>query len=165
MQKEKWEEFQIDTNHFYEVMEQRVHQSSKNPEETTPQELLGINQMVLEKYYKSAISFLSDRKWENARDAFTFLTFLNPYVHEFWVGLGIAEQSQSCFDKALQAYTLAEATDPEDPIPIANSFQCILALGENEYAQYTLEKALKRCGEKEEFSSLKAQLLLQNVPR
>jgi len=162
MQKEKWEEFQIDTNHFYEVMHQRTKQANATTDET-PQELFGVTKPVLEKYYKSALSFLSDKKWGNARDAFMFLTFLNPYVHEFWVGLGIAEQSQSHFDKALQAYTLAEATDPEDPIPIANSFQCILALGEKEYAQYTLNKALKRCGEKEEFSSLKAQLLLQEI--
>lgn len=162
MKKEKWEEFQIDTNHFYEVMQQKTTQTKDTPDET-PQELFGVSQPVLEKYYKSALTFLSNKKWDSARDAFMFLTFLNPYVHEFWVGLGIAEQSQSHFDKAIQAYTLAEATDPEDPIPIANSFQCILAMGEKEFAQYTLDKAVKRCGDKEEFSSLKSQLLLQQV--
>lgn len=150
MPKEKWEEYQIDTNHFYELMQQKVQSSASltSDAKETPQQLFGVTQPMLDRYYRSALKCLEQKNWENARDAFMFLTFLNPYVHDFWVGLGIAEQSQSHFDKAIQAYTLAEATDPEDPIPIANSFQCVLALGEKEYAQFMLDKALQRCGEK-----------------
>lgn len=163
MQKEKWEEYQIDVDHFYEVMQQKTQHPKGEENNETPQQMFGVTTPVLDRYYRTALKFLENKNWENARDAFMFLTFLNPYVHDFWVGLGIAEQSQSHFDKALQAYTLAEATDPEDPIPIANAFQCILALGEKDYAQYTLDKALARCGDNEVFAGLKSQLLQHKV--
>lgn len=155
---EKWEEYKINPENFYQVMSQKMV-GTATMDDKAPQELLGVTDEVLHHYYKAAIKLLDEHNWHDAKDAFTFLTFLNPLVHNFWVGLGIAEQSQSKFDEAILAYTMAEATDPNDPVPCANAYQCGLAIHENDFAKYSLEKAISLCGEHEEFAALKAQLV------
>lgn len=123
------------------------------------QQLLGISDDVLEKYYEVALHLLDQKKWDSARDAFLFLTFLNPCMHNFWMGLGIAEQWQRHYESALLAYSMAETTDPGDPAVYANEFQCNLALNAKEEASKSLKKALEICGENDDFANLKAQLL------
>lgn len=123
------------------------------------QQLLGISDEVLEKYYEAATALLQQKKWDEARDAFLFLTFLNPTIHNFWMGLGISEQWQHRYDSALLAYSMAESTDPQDPAVFANEFQCNMATGAKEAAAASLKKALDICGENDDFANLKAQLL------
>lgn len=123
------------------------------------QQLLGVSNEMLDRYYASAMKLLDQKQWEQARDAFLFLTFLNPCVHSFWMALGIAEQWQKHYESALLAYSMAEATDPNNPSVHANAFQCSLAIGEKEAAARFHQKALDCCGEEEEFAGLKAHLL------
>lgn len=156
MNKDK--DFKIQPNHFLEVLSTRDI-AILPQEEQTNQKLLGVTDEVLDKYYQTAYTFIDEQKWPEASSAFTFLTFLNPFVHNFWICLGIAEQCQAKFQEALVAYTMAEATDPNDPTPIANSFQCAMALGEQEFATYCLNKALVCCGDKQEHAELKAKLM------
>lgn len=123
------------------------------------QQLLGITDDILERYYLAALYLLSQKQWEAARDAFLFLTFLNPCEHNFWMGLGISEQWQRHYEAALLAYGMGESTDPQDPAVFANSFQCNAALGNRDAAARSLKQALECCGENDDFAGLKAQLL------
>lgn len=123
------------------------------------QELLGISDEVLERYYLAASHLLEQKDWKKARDAFLFLTFLNPLLYNFWLGLGIAEQCQEHYEAALTAYIIAEAIDPSHPVAHANSFQCNAAIHEPKAAENSLQLALEACGDREEFSDLKNQLL------
>lgn len=109
------------------------------------QQLFGVSSEVLERYYGIANRLLEERQWENSRDAFLFLLFMNPCVHNFWIGLGVAEQSQQHFEQALLAYLMAETTDPNDPVVHANSFQCHLALGNRKAAMQSFQMALDCC--------------------
>lgn len=122
------------------------------------QEFFGITDEILTEYYKIAASFLGEKDWPDARDAFRFLTFLNPKVHEFWVGLGLAEQRMERFEEASLSYLLAEAVDPMDPIPLANAVQCYKAQGENDLAKVYKEKAIEACGDKQHYVELKKKL-------
>lgn len=120
----------------------------------TYQQKLGISNEVLADYYKVAAQLLEEKNWKDATDAFLFLTFLNPSFYEFWMGIGIAQQSQQKYDKALIAYIMAEAIEPKSPLPSANLFQCHLALGEQERAELDWHQAIDLCGDQSEFSKL-----------
>lgn len=152
------EDYKIKTDHFFEVVTRRAVAALAEDAETN-QSLLGVSDEAIEKYYEIARGLLDENNWFDARDAFLFLSFLNPLVHEYWVGLGIAEQSQSKFQQALMAYIMAEATNSENPVPPANAFQCAVALNELDFALYSLDKAITCCGDKPEFSELKEKLL------
>ncbi len=122
------------------------------------QQLLEISDEVLDLYYKAALHLLDEKRWKDASDAFLFLVLLNPFVHNYWIGAGIAEQSLGNFEQAIQYYVLSQASDSTDPISYAHAFQCCLALDETETAQKFLEEALECCGDKAEFSALKNNL-------
>lgn len=152
------EEFKIKPDRLFEAVTKRA--VALLPEkDRSNQKLLDVSDDVMNKYYEVARKLLDEQNWFDARDAFMFLSFLNAYVHEFWVGLGIAQQSQSKYQEALIAYTMAEATNPQDPASIANAFQCALALGENAYALFLLDKAINCCGSATENAELKEKLL------
>lgn len=151
-------EYTIKPEHLVDYITKKSDEVT-SPEDATGQKMLGISDEVLNVYYKTAWKFLEEGNWADARDAFLFLVFLNPFVHDFWTCLGIAEQSQSKFNEALVAYTMAEATNPDNPVPIANAFQCSSALGEEVYAKYALEKAIEKCGDLPEHKDLKEKLL------
>jgi len=151
------DDFKIKPDYFFDLMTKRA--VAVVPEEApSNQEMLGISDEAAEKYFTIARSFLEQHNWFDARDAFMFLTFLNNYVHDYWVGLGIAEQSRGKFQEALMAYIMAEATDPADPVPLANAFQCSAALDEYDYAAYCLDKAIQLCGDSPEHAELKEKL-------
>lgn len=155
---QKTENYRIKPDHFLEVITTKSIVLRPN-EEVTNQRLLGVTDEVLHTYYSTAYSFMEQEKWDEASKAFTFLTYLNPFVHDFWICQGIAQQSQGKFQEALIAYTMAEATNSQDPTAPANAFQCAVALGEQEFAEYSLNKAIKCCGDHQDHAKLKQTLM------
>lgn len=155
--------YKLKPDQFAEVVTKRAVVHTLNPNQTN-QKILGVSDEVLERYYQTAWRLLEEKNWFDAMDAFLFLNFLNPFVHAFWIGLGIAQQSQKKYSDALVAYTMAEATDPTDPVAFANAFQCGLAIGEHDFAKYSLEKAIECCADKPEFADLKQKLLQLKIP-
>lgn len=150
---DKIDEFKISRTNLADLFDE-----SGQPQKNV-QEVLGISDAILEKYYESASNLLSEKHWTDAVDAFLFLTFVSPFVQNFWIGLGIAEQSTSEYDKAITAYLIAEALNPENPVPVANAFQCFLALGEKNGAAQCWSKAVELCGDKAEWKELKQNLM------
>ena len=76
------------------------------------QDLLGFSSDELTKLFEQAIGLLHQHRFDEAVTAFRFLTQLNPYVCDFWIGLGAALQSQGAYAEALSQYLVAEAMDP-----------------------------------------------------
>lgn len=141
---EKIEDFTINLENVEKALSSEIHENL-GKEANGMQQFFGISREVLERYYGISNRFLEEQKWEHARDAFLFLIFLNPCIHNFWIGLGVAEQSQQHFEQALLAYMMAETTDPNDPVVYANSFQCHLALGSRRAAMQAYQMALDCC--------------------
>lgn len=114
---------------------------------------------MLSHYYRAATELLHEKRWSDARDAFLFMTFLNPGYQSYWMGLGIAEQAQGQLQAALAAYLMAEALDATNPAVHANAFQCHAALEHADLAAWSYQKALDACGDKPEFADMKTQLV------
>lgn len=130
-------------------------------EGTWPQQQLGLSDQLLTIYYSAASEFLAEKNWNDARDAFLFLTFINPSYQNFWLGLGITEQSQAEFHAAIAAYTMAEALNPENPQVLANLLQCHLAVGNKDFAENIYNRLLDICAEKPEYTEIKSKVVEQ----
>jgi type III secretion system low calcium response chaperone LcrH/SycD len=104
-------------------------------------ELRNIDSETLQNWYEIAIELLAKRRFVDGADAFFFLSVVNPYVSSFWVGLGMAEQSQMRYEKAIEAYMMAGVTNPHDPLAFFYNAKCYAALGRLEDADRFLEMA------------------------
>lgn len=120
-------------------------------EDAIPQKQLNVSDDLLKLYYSAAADLLNEKNWKDARDAFLFLTFLNPNYQNFWLGLGIAEQAMGSFNAALIAYLLAETIDPTNLAVHTNTYQCHKAVGNEVAAEWSYQKAQQAIGENSEF--------------
>lgn len=120
------------------------------------QEILGYTEAAMEQFYTAGRNLFLRQEYKKAADAFIFLTTLNPYVHSYWLGLGMSEQLEGMYQGALLAYMMAILTDMENPIAHYHSATCYIALGDEKSAVASLESAIA-CAEKPEYSSLKLQ--------
>lgn len=123
----------------------------------TFQEIIGYSTETMEKFYGIARSLFERQEYNKAADAFVFLTTINPYVHNYWLGLGMSEQLNGGFQGALLAYAMAILTNPENPAAHYQSASCYRSLGDTKNAIMSFELAARCSGEEEEYSALKSQ--------
>jgi type III secretion system low calcium response chaperone LcrH/SycD len=133
----------------------------------TWQDLLGYDQNVLQSQYKKAYDFYQKADYKNAASAFSYLTMLNPYEYNYWMGLGISKQSDRLYEEAIVSYTAAEAMDPENPLPHLHLAHCFYALNMREEAIKYLNSAIEIAGEHTEYKEvrLKASTILKHLPK
>jgi type III secretion system low calcium response chaperone LcrH/SycD len=161
---EKLDDFKISIDNLSKIFDTTNIKKANKKNSGLIQETFGISDAVLTRYYQVATHLIEEKKWDDARDAFLFLTFLNSMVHNFWIGLGAVEQSTHNYEKALSVYMMAELIDPENPVAYANSFQCSIAIGEIDYAERCWKKAFDCCGDKPEWVELKGKLIQLHNP-
>jgi tetratricopeptide (TPR) repeat protein len=77
------------------------------------QDILGFSGDDVSKLFEQSISLLHQHRFDEAIVAFRFLTQVNPYICDFWIGLGAAYQALGSFEEALSSYLVAETMDPE----------------------------------------------------
>lgn len=143
----QWVDVVKDTRYWEQILNEDIF----------PQTQFQVSDQLLKDYYNAAAELLNEENWNSARDAFLFLTFLNPSYQNFWIGLGIAEQASGDFNAALVAYLLAEIIDSTNPTVHTNAYQCHLALGNKQAADWSNHKALLACGNKVEYAQIKAE--------
>lgn len=119
------------------------------------QEILGFDDGRMELFYKKASALYSENKFQEAREAFTFLTTLNPFVANFWVGLGMAEQRLEEFNGALLAFAMAMMADSLSPLPHYHTALCYRSLGQHDNALGSIDLALMRAEGMDEWVVLK----------
>lgn len=125
----------------------------------TFQEILGYPQETMDKFYHIAHALYQQQEFHKAADAFVFLTTLNPYVHNYWLGLGMSEQLCSNYQGALLAYAMAILTDVENPITHYQSGNCYLALNDITNALQSYEMAIRSAGDIEAFTHVKERAM------
>lgn len=133
----------------------------------TLKEIIGYPEEVMEKFYGAAYNLFQVRDYERAADAFLFLTTLDPYVYNYWLGLGMSEQLKEEFQNALVAYGMAAMIDSQNPVSHFHSATCYQALDNLEDAKASLELAITFADEKEEYAKVKreSQEALQRLNR
>lgn len=104
------------------------------------QDVFGLTTEDISKMFDIAISFMHQHRFDEAIQAFTFLTKVNPYISDFWMGLGAAHQSQGSFKEALSAFLAAQTMDPIRIDPYAFAIEVCLEMGDLAQAYSLLEQ-------------------------
>ncbi len=123
----------------------------------TAQEVLELSNATMAKFYKAAYTLFENKRYEAAADAFLFLATLNPYIHDYWLGLGMATQMLHDFEAAIDAYELASFCDESSPIPFFYLAKCLFAIHDRESALQALDLAIEAADDIEEYSTLKIE--------
>lgn len=123
----------------------------------TAQQVIGFSDEAMAKFYGAAYRLFEHRRYPDAANAFLFLATLNPYNHEYWLGLGMASQMSQDYESAIDAYELAALADIESPIPYFYLAKCLFAIHDRESALQALDLAIETAGDAVAFSDLREQ--------
>lgn len=125
----------------------------------TIQEMIGFSQQTMHKFYSAACRLFEKQKYEEASDAFIFLTTMNPFVHSYWLGLGMSEHMIEAYSEALLAYNMAIVVDKTNPISYYHAASCHRALNDVEKALISLNHSIHAAGNNETYAQIKNQAL------
>lgn len=123
----------------------------------TPQQILAFSDDTMAKFYRTAYQLFEQQHNKEAANAFLFLATLNPYNHEYWLGLGMATQLCHDYEGAIDAYELAAFNDINSPVPYFYLAKCLFAIHDRENALQALNLAIETADEYEEYAELKEQ--------
>lgn len=123
----------------------------------TFKEMMNIEVETMRMYYSCARDVMTQKKYKDSSNAFLFLTMLDPYIYDFWVGLGLSEQHNGKYQYALKAYGMAALTNLDHPAPHFFAAQCCLQLKNEEDALQCLEAALETSKKKDEYQDFYKQ--------
>lgn len=135
-----------------EVVEQLVNG-------TPSYEILGYSDAALEWFYQTSRRFLREERFNDAFDAFIFLTTLNPYNADYWIGLGMAAQMEGDYETAINAYEMAAIVDKGSPAPYLYLAKCLFAMNERRCALEALDLALELTDSSSSGQKLKEEAL------
>lgn len=125
----------------------------------TAQQILGFSDVTMSKFYEAAYKLFEHKRYEDAACAFLFLATLNPFNHDYWLGLGMASQLTHNYEAAIDAYELAAMIDTESPVPYFYLAKCLFAIHDRESALQALDLAIEAADERAEYAELKEQAL------
>lgn len=103
------------------------------------QDVLGVSQEELSQLYEQAMGFLQTNRIDEAVLAFSFLTKMNSYAADFWIGLGVAQLINQEYQKAFEAFLMAITMDPSRYDCYAYAIECC-----NEMKNYAQAEAILR---------------------
>lgn len=123
------------------------------------QEIMGFSDEVMAKFYAAAYRLFEHKKYVDAADAFLFLVTLNPYRHDYWLGLGMATQMCHDFESAIDAYEMASICDIVNPVPYLYLAKCLFAIHDRSSALQALDLAIETADDIIEYEDLKRQAI------
>lgn len=121
------------------------------------QDILEISNESMTEFYQAAYKLFAGKRYTDAANAFLFLVTLNPYHHDYWLGLGMSTQMCQEYESAIDAYEMAAICQVESPVPYFYLAKCLFAIHDRESALLALDLALEYSAQSDEFSDLHDQ--------
>ena len=95
--------------------------------------------------------------YDEAVQVFELLTALNDANPRNWLALGVTLRLMGRHDASIEALSVAQELDPENPLPTMNAYESILALGDLPRAAIALRLVLIITGENPNHSTTRTQ--------
>lgn len=125
-----------------------------------PRDAMGLNDQMIEGIYAQAYRLYNTGKYKEASQLFRLLIMLNGAEPKYSMGLAACFHMAKDYQTAVQVYTTCGLIDPTNPIPHYHASDCYLQLGDRVSAMISLQMAVKRSGDKQEYSQLKDRALM-----
>lgn len=123
----------------------------------TAQDIMEISDENMAKFYRSAYRLFEGKRYSDASNAFFFLATLNPYNHDYWLGLGMSLQLGGNYEPAIDAYEMAAICEIDNPVPYFYLAKCLFAIHDRESALQALEMAIEYSEDKADYQDLAMQ--------
>ena len=139
-----------------------IEKLSKNAmmEQLLPKNAMGLSDAMVEGLYSQAYRLYNTGKYKDASQLFRLLIMIDSTEAKFTMGLAACFHMLKEYESAISTYALCGIIDPESPIPHYHSSDCYIQMKDYVSAIISLEMAVKRCGDKPEFQSLKDRALM-----
>ncbi len=105
-------------------------------------DVLGFSDDAVVGFYEAACTLLEQQRYEDARDAFFFLSHLSPHVGAFWLGQARSEQLNGSPDEAIAYYMAALGLDQANLELYMECVRCCLAAYNFDSALTVLDNAI-----------------------
>lgn len=120
----------------------------------------GITDEGMEGLYSQAYLLYNTGKYKDGLQVFRLLALLNPMESKFIMGLAACFHMMKEYRSASSTYALVTILDPQNPVPCYHNSDCYIQMGDKISAMTALEMAVKRAGDKPEFSALKQRAII-----
>ena len=127
---------------------------------TIPKNAFGLTDAMVEGIYGQAYRLYNTGKYQDAIQVFRLLVMINAMEKKYVMGLAACFHMMKKYSNAAETYSIVAVMDPQNPIPFYHASDCFVQIGDVVGALVSLESAVKRCGDKPEFSVLKGRALL-----
>lgn len=121
------------------------------------QQILGLSDLLLEEIYTVAYSFYSQGKYNEAVGLFQILAASKPQCYKYMLGVSSCYHQLKLYNEAAFGFFLAFDVEPENPIPPYYIADSLMKLNQLEESSDFLDITIGICGNKPEFSILKAR--------
>lgn len=125
----------------------------------TAQDIMGFSDEAMAKFYGAAHRLFDHQRYEDAGKAFLFLVTLNPFVHDYWLGVGMCAQMTGDHESAVDAYEMAAICQLDSPVPYFYLAKCLFSMHERDSAMQALALAIEYAGDQPEFYELRQQAI------
>jgi tetratricopeptide (TPR) repeat protein len=105
-------------------------------------EALRISKDIVDLLYKAAKNLFDAGNYQDAINAFSFLSWLDSSQYDFWMALGHACFHASSYEQAISAYGVASSIFPQDGLPHIYAASCYEAIEDSDQAQDCLKTSL-----------------------
>ncbi len=127
------------------------------------QDVLGISSEELSVLYEQALSFLDVGAYDEAQRSFAFLTKINPFASDFWLGLGASHLQQEEFIPAYDAFIMALTMEADRYECYAYAIECCKQMKNLSQAEALLKQAVSYA--RRHPSHEESSLILEEAPR
>lgn len=110
------------------------------------QDEIGLLDELMVAFHEYGSQFLKSKEIERSADVFLVLTFLNPFVPSFWVGLGMAEEMKQDYDAAALSFIMAAEMHGEGYSWAIKAAECLVKAGKKEQARKILDTVIDETG-------------------
>lgn len=127
------------------------------------QDVLGISREELSGLYEHALEYLQTSRLEEAQASFAFLTKINPFASDFWIGLGTCHLFHEEYTQAFDAFIMAVTMEPSRYECYAYAIECCVAMKNYSQAEALLKQAVTYA--KRHPSYDESAIILEEAPR
>jgi type III secretion system low calcium response chaperone LcrH/SycD len=105
---------------------------------------INVSDQQTEAIYLLAFELYQKGEYAKATTLFSGLVLARKNEFKFWLGLGASHQMLKNYNKALNAYNIAQKIKPKNPMPFFHTAECLWSQKDSKNAIAFLGKAEKR---------------------
>lgn len=130
--KADWERIVDEFSHIEQNFQENSVKEQEDGAIVTNQQLMGISDETLNSIYLLGRTLVEEKSFDNALNVFHALCFFNPWVGEYWLGLGICLFHLNEYDQALEILNMAQILQPDKAAAFIYSAFCHLKLNQSD---------------------------------